>query len=133
MSDFKCYRSGLINTFSIFLKIYDILSGNELTNSSFFSSLIHAKKYPFNLNLMFPIFVQIETSLFEEDISSYKTFYEEHYQQCVVKLASAVNDPVCWKTLNVELLNRTKSDNVQVCMALRPRSDGTVPLRSVTN
>jgi len=65
-----------------------------------------------------PIVKQIETSLFEEDISSYKTFYGEHYQQCVVKLASAVNDPVCWKTLNIELLNRTKSDDVQVRLAV---------------
>lgn len=57
-------------------------------------------------------FIQFETSLLEGE--EYKKFCANYLDECVVNLASAVNDPVCWKTLNVELLNRTKSNITQV-------------------
>ena len=60
------------------------------------------------------IILQIETTLFEGD--EFKKFCNEHFEECVVSLASAVNDPVCWKTLNTDLLNRTKSDSTQVLL-----------------
>jgi len=51
-----------------------------------------------------------------ESSIAYEEFVRTHLIDCVVNLASAVNDAACWKTLNLnqQLLNKTKSDSAQV-------------------
>jgi len=64
--------------------------------------------------LMNPIIDQLDNTMFGKD---YDTFVKEHLLKCLVSFASSTNDVTCWKSLNHQILLKTKSAQAHVRLA----------------